>query len=184
MTASSPTPGLRPRLPHLFAVLLAAGLLAGCSLVEPPPPPVCPDVRIDKTTARVVQFKGSGRDVTDIAHDIRLIGFSGECQHTDEGVELTFHAEFLARRGPAGGREGSFRYFVAIPRFAPRPSGKEVLDVDFVYPDVTAPRVRLRDEEVRILIPVPETQSPSQYPIYLGLQLSPDQLQYNRDNPL
>lgn len=164
-----------------LALILA---LAGCSLIEPPPPPICPDVRIDKATARLVQFRGGGRDITDIAHDIRLIGFSGDCVHTDDGVELTLYAEFLARRGPAGGREGNFDYFVAIPRFAPRPAGKEVLEVDFVYPDVTAPRVRLRDEEVRILIPVPEGESPSAYPVYLGLQLTRDQLDYNRRNPL
>lgn len=143
----------------------------------------CPQVRLDRNTAELVQFTGDGQDITDTRFAVSLEGYGGECEYDDEAVTVVLVPQFVVERGPAapdGQAQGSFEYFVAIPSYYPDPAGKEVFPVSFRFPDPVTPRMRLRDEPVTLTLPREPGESLAMEEIYLGLQLSPAQLEYNR----
>lgn len=163
-------------------------VLAGCSsmpdlsLTKETPPP-CPEVRIDRMTAQAVQFQGQGRDITDMLHKVDLAGYVGECDYQDDQVILTIQPGFIVEKGPAAGSgdaSGTFQYFVAIPAYYPSPAAKEVFGLGFQFPDPVTPRMQLTDEPVTLTLPRQPGESLAGLDIYVGLQLTPDQLDYNR----
>lgn len=143
----------------------------------------CPPVRIDKTASTLTQFRpDGGRDLTDMTLQAELVGYQGTCQYDDDDrvVEVEVTLAFTAVLGPgARAREQSFRYFVAIPRYFPNPVGKRVFDARLVFPDNTD-RIRYVGEELRLRLPLDLGESGAAYPVYLGFQLTPEELEYNR----
>ncbi len=143
----------------------------------------CPPVRIDKTASTLTQFRpNGGRDLTDVTLQAELVGYQGTCQYDndDRTVEVEVTLAFTAALGPgARAREQSFRYFVAIPRYFPNPVGKKVFDARLVFPDNTD-RIRYIGEELRLRLPLDLGESGAAYPVYLGFQLTPAELEYNR----
>lgn len=175
------------RLRSLGRALTAGGvvaLVAACSSIGPSePPPACPTVRLDRDTAAATQFTGGGQDITDTAFRVELLGYGGDCEYDDEDVTVTLVPQFGIERGPAapaGAARGSFEYFVAIPSFYPSPAGKQVFPLGFTFPDPVTPRIIIRDEPVTITIPRAPGESLADEEIFLGLQLSPAQLDFNR----
>lgn len=167
------------------AVLLALGLAVlagGCSAFRGEDPRACPTVRIDAATADFTRYRpGGGKDVTDVVLTGEVAGYDGSCTYDDEGVTVDMVLSFSLGLGPAAtGREGSFRYFVALPDYYPNPRAKSVFETAFVFPD-SVNRVRYRDEEVSLRIPLAsETESAAEREIYVGFQLSPDEYRDNR----
>lgn len=125
--------------------------------------------------------RGPGRDITDIDFQARLINFRGECDFDDGKAELEFVIDFVVEKGPAN-KSGAakFSYFVAIPRFYPNPAGKKIFPVTVKFEGAVA-RMRYRDE-IEVDIPITAKQAPSDFPVYVGLQLTPAQLDYNRSS--
>jgi len=172
----------RPPMRGAAAVLAAAVLLVGCG-TDPTDALPCPPVRMAEDTATLTRFAGGGRDLIDVAWEARITGYTGTCGFADDGsaVDVAMSVGFRVSRGPAAeGREGSFSYFVAVPRFYPAEGAKQVLPVTFRFPEGTATTVRLRDEEVRVTIPLPNDLHPREVPVYVGFQLTAEQLEWNR----
>lgn len=172
----------------LAAIAASAVALAGCgsfSSSEKTKPRVrCSNVLLERSTADLVAFRpGPGRDLTDVMYEAQFTGYTGDCSVARDGssITLTVQPTFAVTRGPAwpGGTQ-QISYFVAIPAFYPAPEAKKIYSVPFSFPEGTATSVVLRDEKVTLQVPVPEggTQAP---PVYLGFQLTPDQLEYNRE---
>jgi len=143
----------------------------------------CPPVRLEATTAQLTQFRpGPGRDLTDVVLDADLTGYQGSCQYDDdEGVvRVDLTLSFAAALGPAAAdRRQAFKYYVAIPRYYPDPKGKQVFETAIAFPEGTD-RVRYVGEEVRLSLPVGEGGTADDLPIYVGFQLTPEQMEYNR----
>ncbi|MCA1941442.1 MAG: hypothetical protein LDL26_10625 [Caenispirillum bisanense] len=171
---------------RLACAALALPVLAACSglSLEKETPPPCPQVRIDRMTAQAVTFQGEGRDITDMLHKVDLAGYQGECDYQEDQVVLALVPGFTVEKGPAAGSaaEGSFQYFVAIPSYYPSPAAKEVFGVTFQFPDPVTPRMRVADAPVTLTLPRKPGESLEGLEIYLGLQLTPEQLQYNRQS--
>ena len=175
-----------PALParRRIAVALAAAsiplLLYACGGGDRFSQRICPRVQILEYADRLTEFaQGSGRDLTDVVLSGRLVNFDGECNVEDDRVELDLAVEFVLERGPANrGREGRFAYFVAIPEFHPAERGKRVFPVEMKF-ESGANRVRYRDE-ISIAIPVTGQRGASDFNVFLGFQLSRDQLRFNR----
>lgn len=164
-----------------LAPLLAVAVLAGCSALSSKEPPPCPPVYILGDTQHLTQYRaGSGRDLTDVEVEAEVIGFKGECHYDQTGAVIDLGVSFDVRRGPAArGRDVPFRYFVAVPKFYPAESAKAVLTSSAHFPDGTE-SVRVDDEGVTLRIPVKTHEVIDQYEIYLGFQLTPEQLEMNR----
>lgn len=156
--------------------------LGGCSLVEKAPTPVaCPEVLVDANAARMVSFGDrTGRDLTDVTMEATILQLTGDCAVDIEAdtVDVRFKVLFEVSRGPAmTGYAGDFSYFVAIPAFYPAPEGKQTFDVGVKFPESNVTTIRVRDEEVRLTIPL-KGRTPKDTPVFVGFQLTADQLRY------
>jgi hypothetical protein len=166
------------------ALARAAGALglalavAGCGGGERQPP--CPKIFIASETSVLTRFReGPGRDLTDVAFEAELLGYSGSCRYDKNVLNLEINVDFAETRGPAGeGRRAKFEYFVAIPRLFPDPAGKRVFDVDAELP-ANQRRIQFRDE-IQLDIPVAKPSEGPANEIYIGLQLTPEDLEFNR----
>ena len=161
----------------------ALSLFSGCAL-EPVPP--CPEVRIDSSTARLTVFApNSGRDITDIAYEAEIVSFEGTCEFDDEGVEVTMDMDMMVSSGPSA-ESGPIElyYFVAIPRFHPDPAGKKVFNRRYTLPRSGPRRERITESNIRVFIPLEDKLLGGAYDVYLGFQLTDEQLEYNRSRRL
>ncbi len=160
--------------------------LAACENQESVSAPACPTIVIVKDTADLTTFRpGPGRDLTDVVIDARLARFDGSCEtdlERDQSgrVNVDLQLLFEIERGPANqDREGQFRYCVAI---AERDGGailaKKVFATEFEFEDS---RRRIGGiEELIQEIPLQPGELGEDFEIYVGFQLTPEQLQYNR----
>lgn len=175
---------LRATAAALLAIGLPVLLVGGCTDVfkrEERRP--CPPVRLEASTAEMTRFRaGPGRDLTDVVMEAEITGFQGACQYADEGdsVEIELVLGFAASLGPgADSRTQTFRYFVAVPRFFPDPAGKKVFETTLTFPD-GIDRVRYGGEELTITVPVDPAEGAMAMPVYIGFQLTEEQIEFNR----
>ncbi|NKB22264.1 MAG: hypothetical protein GKS01_17395 [Alphaproteobacteria bacterium] len=130
----------------------------------------------------VTYFKpGPGRDITDVLGTIAIVDFKGECDYNKKRtkVRITLNVAFDVRRGPADRTKAmNFRYFVAIPKFHPAPQGKSVFPLQAKFRG-NQTRLNLIDE-IRLEIPMPPYPKVDEYTVYMGIQLTPQQLKYNQ----
>lgn len=174
---------LRRLLP--VGLILPLGLLSACSgeLFERTEQRPCPPVLLESSTATLTQFRpGAGRDLTDVVLEAELVGYRGECQYDDDAntVTVDLALDMTASLGPAATeRTQSLQYFVALPRFYPNARGKQVFETTLAFPE-SMNRVRYVGEELSIEVPMDPNESALDYPIYIGFQLTHDQVEFNR----
>lgn len=178
-------------------LMVLAAVLAACE-VDPPsfadfgfggkvPLPGCPPVKLLGAAGEIVQYReGPGRDITDIVHESKLVGFTGDCEFIGDSPNFT-HVKVLMRpvldisRGPAAtGRTLDLNYFVAIPDFYPKPEGRREMSVRVLFPENRS-TVRVQDEEVSVTIPLSGGRRAPDTDIFLGFVLTEEQLKANRE---
>lgn len=160
--------------------LLALLALSGCGADKIVPP--CPPVRIDTATAVMTKFKdGAAQDMANMEYRAELVGYKGQCTFKDDRVELSMDIDFAFEAGPAARGEVKVPYFVAIPQFFPRPEGKRVLE--FNANEGKKGAQRIREANVRTIIPLKKDEPAAAFDVYIGLQLTQQQLEYNRAHP-
>lgn len=185
------TPGLAAKavVRTGFALGIAVAM-AGCGIFkDKTPPPPCPKILIDRETAKATRFVGSGTDLTDTLLETEIQSYTGECVVDKDAqvVKMTLSVVFQATIGPAakalpdGSRKANFAYFVALPDFFPHPAGKQVFQTEVSFPP-NVNSVRYRDGEVTLTIPYSKTVGSGDLRVYVGMQLDPKQLEFNRKN--
>lgn len=163
--------------PKAGAAVLIAGLaLAGCELVGEQRKIPCPEVLILGDAGRLVRFaEGSGRE--NVAFEARIADFRGSCDYDDNGVEVEMLVEIAVERGPENeDAEAAFEYFVAVPAHLSRPGGKRILPVKGRFENGAA---TFRDN-VAVFVPLAEPDDGPATLILLGLQLTPEEVEFNR----
>jgi hypothetical protein len=161
----------------------AAALLGACAPDRTVPP--CPDVRVDSATANVTQFReGPGRDVGDIVYQAEIVSYEGSCTQdltNDEGeAEVEMEVEFALATGAAAAKgDVPLYYFVAIPQLFPDPAAKQVFEVRRESPGGASKADRWT-ERVNLTLPVTKARPSAAYDIYVGFQLTDEQLAFNR----
>lgn len=170
---------MRPLVPAV--VVAAAAALSSCSAFTTGEPPACPDVVILADAARLTKFTGGpGRTLADIEVEAEIVGYKGECRRVKNGVEVTLAVSMDARRPKAGGDAAAeVAYFVAMPDYYPSPQAKAVFATRIAFPANVA-AVRHVDDPVAVTVPLAPGETASGKEIYLGFQLSDEQLRYNR----
>lgn len=166
----------------LFALVLPVAL-SGCdslSRLQRKDPPPCPPVYILGDGAKITKYRqGGGRDLTDVEMEGEIVGFKGDCVYNAEGGDVSLQLAFELRRGPAAkGRTLDVSYFVAVPKFYPAPDAKGVFTFPVTFPD-NVDRIRVTDEEVVMHLPVRTKELIDNYEIYLGFQMTPEELEAN-----
>jgi hypothetical protein len=165
-----------------LTILATALILSGCAemknRIQGKEAPKCPTIRILADAAHQTKFRpGPGRDITDILYTLDIVDYQGSCGYRDKDthVETAIKVMFDIDRGAANVQGlGEIQYFVAVENRA-----KQVFQTKFKFQPST-PKLRQVDEEVSIDIPIRPGDTPQNTVIWLGLQLSPDELDYNR----
>lgn len=167
------------------AGLTALVVLAGCASDDRPARLVCPPAVIPQESAQLVAFQGGGRDLTDVRFDLQVTDVALTCalERDDDArtLETELGVRFTAEKGPAN-REGlaQGRYFVAVTG----PDGELLTRQSFDI-ELELPGNQTRVAEAQYLsptIPVAEGAATDAYTIYVGLELTAEQLRFNRAN--
>ncbi len=171
--------------------LLSAGILSGCSLFEAKKPPLpCPQIKIDRDTVQLTKFRPGGTDLTDVILEAEIIGYTGECSVNPKtnAVDMQVMVNFRTRLGPAAPLSGAgeprtakFDYFVALPDFYPHPEAKKIFTAEIGFPP-NVNQLRFRDAMVNLSLPLTKEIGSGDARVYLGMQLTRDELEYNRKN--
>lgn len=168
------------------AVLLAV-LLSGCANPKDVIPPSCPKATILSEAGALTRFKdGAGRDLIDIDFEGEITGISGECRYDiddDTGtgtIDMEVRAGFEFTRGPANIDSAiAFDYFVVLTDAAGDVIGKQVFPFKSEFwKNRTV--ITDRDAPVELTIPIGSGQTGDDFMVFVGFQLSRDELLYNR----
>lgn len=169
-------------------IVLGLSLMA-CAGTDVPPPP-CPEIQILGAAAKLSLFKpGPGRDIIDLQHSETLPSFLSGCEYnideTGAGELMVFLAPTIqSTRGPAfTGTVSQLEYFIVITDSQKRPITKQKFPVQIQH-GKNLPKVTwTRKEPNRLLIPLKSGQNGTDFLIYLGLQLTRDELEYESNHP-
>jgi len=174
---------------HLRAAMLAGLLfLSACTgmpgVADPPP---CPLVSTLGDAAKITRFiDGPGRDLIDLDFTGHINKLSGQCffeidPDTGEGiVRVNINTEFKMNRGAGNKtREAVFDYFVSLVDA----NGVVINKLTFPF---TAEYWNNRtfmigsDAPVKLTIPLTGGKTGDDFSIYVGFQLSHEELDFNR----
>lgn len=172
----------------LSTALLAALALgaAACSTDTATPPP-CPEILIPVDGAKLTRFKpGPGRDIIDVLHEEQITGFAHRCEYdTDESgagdVIVEIFPAFESKRGPANpDNRSQFEYFVAIADHDKNVLEKKRFPAIIDYPSNMSQVLWQIEEPVNLRIPLKAGQLANEFQVFIGLQMSRDELEYQR----
>ena len=169
-------------------VLSGVAALSACSLFgEDELPPPCPEIAVLGDAASVTQFvEGPGRDLIDVLVEGDIADANGSCEYDvdDEtgigtlAVEMVVSIEL--NRGPANrDRQADIGYFVAITDAERNILSKETFKATVPFPG-NRNRLIWTDEPVYLGIPLKAKQTGKDFRIFLGLDVTRDELQFNR----
>lgn len=176
---------------HAFRLLTGSALLvltAACSGDDGEDLVPCPEAKVMGEPSELTRFAdGPGRDPTDILFEASFRRVVGDCNYDSDGgpiaVELTVRFDVL--RGQANRKgEASFRYFVAVAErgedTGPQPliHGREAFSITESFAP-TQKGIGYTDV-LEITIPRPDARDVRRYVLYLGFELTPEELKYNQ----
>jgi len=168
----------------LVPTLLAAGL-AACSAYEYVSDKIsdpivlrCPDYLVIADAANLVRFRdGPGRDLIDVDFETEIIRVQLACTST---LEVEVFVFFRAERGPANrSRKGRFDYFISVVDRDNKILYREAFAINIGFPG-NKTRLLLKSESVTLEIPITPKRASRSYRIFAGLELSRDELEFNR----
>jgi hypothetical protein len=161
-----------------LGALLGAALLAGCG-GDPPPDPACPRVAIVSELSRATFFReGGGRDLTDIAAETELSLRASKCTFARNAVDVELDLAIAAASGPADRtRTYDLDYFVAVVDPDRNVTRQETFRVRMQF--TNQPRALVL-EPISTRIPLPDKARAPGYEVLVGLQLSDEQMAWNR----
>ena len=166
------------------AALGLAAVLGACAQIQPTAPPPCPPLGTPDPLDRGTVFRaGAGTDLTDVIARHEILELASVCDYDDDGVEVTMRVSIVTDRGPAEtGDSTMVEYFVAVENGPGNITAKSNYKIEMPYGE-SVKRIG-RTEELDVFIPVPPNNDYSEVKILVGLQLTKEQVDYNRRNPL
>jgi len=173
---------LTARRPARLGVVLGLGLaLAPLAAARGQQAP-CPALEVPAATARLVAFRpGPSRGSGDMTLEATLDKAAASCTVAEGRLSVRIRLEIVVRRGPANqNRRADLAYFVALTDDRGGIRHKWIFPADAGFGERT--QMRLPEEELELVIPV-SRDAAAGHRIYIGFQLSPEQLRYNRAAP-
>lgn len=159
--------------------LVGLALLAGCAS-EPETRP-CPRAVVLNDAARQVKFNGQGRDLTDVLFEAEITTGNLVCEYDENVLDVDLEVNVVASRGPANtDRLANITYFIAVSQTDQTVLAREEFDITIPFP---GNRTRVSGmEEIGQVITLPQGMDGGDYVIYVGLELTRDEIEYNRAN--
>ncbi len=177
---------MTPRIALRLALLAAPLLAAACDTLssidfspEPVVPPPCPRAVVGEGAGRLTRFDGGGKDPTNVVFEAEIADLAGSCVYDDEEIEVDLQIQIVAGRGPAAADDSArFNYFVAVARTDKAILAREAFDAVI---ELSGNQTRNEIlEEIEQTIPIPEGGSGGNLVIVVGFELTPDELDFNR----
>lgn len=160
----------------LFGALL---LLAACSGKEQVTVLTCPQVFIVQDAARYLDWApGGGRDLIDVRYDAKILNVEWLCTFLTDKNRVDMEVRFAMRAfmgTSAEGRQGRFPYFVAVADPSGTIVAKQVFGIDIAFPGNALEVAHI--ESVLQRISYRQIADAAKYTVYIGFQLSPEQLE-------
>ena len=163
------------------AVCTALLALSGCKIWVKDEPPPCPRVSVLEDASKLVRFTGAGQTANSIEMTAEITKYRGSCFYDkdEKTMEVRMRVGVDASAGPAF-VEGphSVDYFVAIPAFEGA-DGKKIFPLKL---DISgrSKGTHVDDDEVSLTFPVKDVKKLQAYEIFVGFQLTPAELDFNR----
>ncbi len=156
-------------------------VLAGCGLLGDGIQLPCPRSVVLAEAGKLVDFRpGPGRDLTDVRLEAAIAGVRSECEYDADGfVDVDLDVAIELTRGPAlEGGVARAEYFVVITDPADKVVAKRVFPLEVEFPGAILRARTVQELTQRIFyLPLP---SAAAYRIFVGFQLTRDQLDYLR----
>jgi hypothetical protein len=168
---------------------VTALLISSCSSSGDSGPKLfCPQVSVPTEASSLTKYgPGKGRDLTDVDFDAEIVDIRSGCVYdTDDAGNQTIVVGVVpiigATRGPTNlNREAEIPYFVAIIDSGTREIlNKEIFGLKAEFPgNRTRVTISPTDPPISLDIPISGTRTALDYQIFVGFQLSPDELKHN-----
>ncbi|MEO8560411.1 MAG: hypothetical protein ABI439_15165 [Rhodospirillales bacterium] len=167
--------------PFAGAALLVAALVACTSSAEKSRQQgFCPKGFTVGDAAGMTRFKpGPGRDPTDVQFRAEIVKVESNCEFDKNGADIDTKVTIAVQEGPSAlNRSASFGYFVAILDGNKRVVARQEFASEFKF---EGNRNRMASlEELSERIPGLTSKDSANYQIVVGLLVTPDELNYNR----
>lgn len=176
------------RLRIAGALVLAAGV-AACSSASQTTNIRCPEVAVLADAASITRFApGAGRDLVDVDHEATIFDITSGCEYegrpgdADHRLHVALAPSIAVTRGPANrDRQARFSYFVSVVDETGAVRNKQEFPVAVEFVDNRS-RVTFRDDDppIGITLSAAPRDAPQASRIFVGFQLTPDELRFNR----
>jgi hypothetical protein len=169
-----------PRHLAFVLALLATGCAAGPGS-DAKIAPACPGLAIVKEAADLTRFSPRGEDITDLVLNARVVAVPATCKPGGRGmVDAEVQVTMEIVRGPAAAsRRMELPYFVAVTDANGRLLDKQEYGLAGEFPP-NVDRLTVSGQPVVLNLPVSADRPSSSYRIFVGLALSPAEVEYNR----
>jgi hypothetical protein len=165
-----------------LTMIVALGLLAGCSGGRNSKAAFCPGAAALADTSRQPMFRqGATADPSNIVYTMEIVGVESSCDYDKKGrdADVSVDIHFRATRAPTGeAAQYNVPYFVAVTQ-ADRIVNKQSFQVQVSF----APGAAVADVTDTVPstnIKTEEGKKPYDYQVIVGLPLTKQQLDYNR----
>jgi hypothetical protein len=142
----------------------------------------CPLMGVLYDASRLVEFASAEERYANIRFTGEVRGVRGLCRYIEsDPITMNLEIDMAFGRGPAAdARRRTYRYWVAVTRRGVAPIEKQYFDVDVEF-DSDETVVTRTEEIERIVIPRANADlSGENFEILVGLELTPEQLEFNR----
>ncbi len=144
----------------------------------------CPLMGVLYDNARIVDFNADGSQrYANIEYTGEMQGVRGLCRYVDEDpITMSIEVDMAFGRGPAStSNRQTYRYWVAVTRRGFGPIAKEYFDVDVRWSGDNAVVTRTEQIENIVIPRAGADTSGENFEVLVGFELTPEQLQFNRD---
>ena len=181
------------RFRNTFLSLLLIGFgLSACDTIDSmkiwrdAKPEPCPRITVLKNASELTRFKqGLGRDLIDVLFSAKVSNVLSKCDYdvdydTRVGtIDIQLQPVIAAKRGPADTtRSAQFEYFVAVVDQNKKILQKSTFPIKFAFPGNLSQNT-VRDDPIDLTIVTDGSKDGSNYEIYMGIQLTAEEIQYN-----
>ena len=159
-------------------LLAAAFALSACSKAADEQV-ACPGVEVLQDLGEFVRFKpGPGRDATDVLIEAWIDGVGGKCFLDDDELSADLTVRIGTRRGPATRTDkAKIGYFVAITELNRKVLARQSFETSTAFSNR---KTILFEDILDLNIPLQRGVQTDSFSIYVGLELSEQELAFNR----
>lgn len=161
------------------AALAALAVLGGCSVFGGSGVP-CPTVGVVNNAGQLTRFGSGGSDLTDIEFQAHVRNLKAECSFDGDtrtgsiDLDILFHTQ----RGPASSAtRQNFDYFVAVVDPDGGIAARKAFSVQVAFEGSRTEAARV--EPLVLDVPIRENTAFATYRIYVGMELTKEQLEHN-----